>query len=143
MVPRLEELQLYRLQQESKSAAAPAAPKEDPPAKNSSQKRKLGTRVTELQPQSKRQKNTAQKTKELGKIAGENDADHKSNEAIDAELNDASNVSTFPDTVKPDTTNEQIGDHLSEGGKPLVYTDQCTAFVSSLSLQANCSLTSN
>ncbi|XXG39422.1 hypothetical protein AAC387_Pa01g0384 [Persea americana] len=137
VVPRLEELQLYRSQQESKSVAASATPKEDPPAKNSSQKRKLGTRVTELQSQSKRQKNTAQKTIELGKTTGENDADHKSNEAIDAEPNEASNVSTFPDTVKPDTTNEQIGDHLSEGGKPLVYTDQCTAFVSSLSLQAN------
>lgn len=134
---------MYRLQQESKNTTASAALKVDPPAKSSSNKRKLGTRVTELQPRSKRQKDTAQKNEELGKISGENDASQKPKIAIDAEPMDVSNASTIPDTVKPDTTNEQIGDHLLKGGKASVYTDQCTAFVSNLGLQASCFRTSD
>lgn len=132
VTPRLEELQLYKLQQESKSVAASAAPKEKPLAKNTSHKRKTGNRDIDTQPPGKRQKGTADKAGELKKITSEQDIVQESKEAY--------NVSEAPSTAvtaKPDTTEEGMEDYPVKEGKPVLYTDQCTAFISNLSPEAN------
>ncbi|KAF9623145.1 hypothetical protein IFM89_037726 [Coptis chinensis] len=58
VTPRLEELKLYRSQQESKSGVALVAQKEDLHSKKVPQKRKMGARSTEELPTPKRQKGT-------------------------------------------------------------------------------------
>ncbi|XP_058089960.1 uncharacterized protein LOC131236659 isoform X2 [Magnolia sinica] len=137
VLPRLEELKLFRSQQESKNTAASAFPKENPPAKNASQKRKTATRSTEEQPPPKRQKDTTKKMEVVRNNAGQKDTVQKSSEKNNAGSINISEGANLPGAADPVTTNEKVvGDSPSKEAKPSFYTDQCTVFISNISLQA-------
>ncbi|OVA19144.1 RNA recognition motif domain [Macleaya cordata] len=123
VTPRLEELQLFKSQQELKGFAESVPQKDDNPAKKTSQKRKTGTRSTEEQPTPKRHRGTADNLTQASgmettqKLTEENDAG-----------------STDPKTNKVETSNEQ---QIKHSTNKEMYRDQCTAFISNLSFQVN------
>lgn len=123
MTPRLEELQSFKLQQESKLVAESVPLRDDTNAKKPSQKRKSGARPTDEQSTPKRQKGTvddlmqASGTKTTHKLVEENDVG-----------------STDQVTNKDATSNEQ---QIKLSTSKEMYRDQCTAFISNLSFQAS------
>eukprot|EP00262_Sarcandra_glabra_P003226 TRINITY_DN13814_c0_g1_i1.p1 TRINITY_DN13814_c0_g1~~TRINITY_DN13814_c0_g1_i1.p1 ORF type:complete len:360 (-),score=87.45 TRINITY_DN13814_c0_g1_i1:232-1311(-) len=135
VMPRLEELRLFRSQQESKTAAASTDQKENPHVKKSSQKRKTGSKSTDEQPPSKRQKDESQKlTKSFGREIAQKDTAQRSAAVNGKGLAEASHLSQI---VEPETTNEpSVGDSTSKETKSSFYTDKCTAFISNISLEA-------
>ncbi|XP_077224013.1 EMBRYO DEFECTIVE 140 isoform X3 [Tasmannia lanceolata] len=137
VTPRLEELQLFRLQQETKSSAVLTAQKENP-LKAASQKRKTSVRFIDEQPPSKRQKDSAQKQKQdFGKYTDQKDTAHKSTEVNDTVPLNVSDAAPLPTTIKPEAANEQpVGDSTSTEANPNFYTDECTAFITNISLEA-------
>ncbi|KAJ4846914.1 hypothetical protein Tsubulata_010310 [Turnera subulata] len=124
VTPRLEELQLYRLQQESAAVAELTDQREVPIKKTSREKRKANSNIAEEQSQLKRQKQTAQTFKK-----GEKDAEVQNL----AEANEPEDTSTT--TGNTDGTHDRLTKSI-DTGKRKVFTDQCTAFISNLSLQA-------
>ncbi|XP_010270737.1 PREDICTED: squamous cell carcinoma antigen recognized by T-cells 3-like [Nelumbo nucifera] len=121
VTPRLEELRLFRAQQESKNVSITTA--KEIPADVVSQKRKSGRRLTDEQPQLKRQKYAAYHSE--GALV--KDTTKKSTEEDDAKPIDGK-------TNKLEPTDEQrINGSTSKKTK---YTDQCTVFVSNLSFEA-------
>ncbi|XP_019052707.1 PREDICTED: squamous cell carcinoma antigen recognized by T-cells 3-like isoform X2 [Nelumbo nucifera] len=119
VTPRLEELRLFRAQQESKSVSITTV--KEIPAKVVSQKRKSGTRLTDEQSQPKLQKYAAYHSK--GVLA--EDTTRKSAEDVKF-IDDKTN--------KPKSTDEQrINGSTSKNTK---YRDQCTVFVSNISFEA-------
>ncbi|KAL5993201.1 hypothetical protein ACLOJK_014124 [Asimina triloba] len=135
--PRLEELKLFRSQRESKPAAAPAVHKENTSSKKASQKRKTSSRSTDEQPPIKRQKDTSKKMEDFINKSGQRDTTQRSSESNDAgSINSAAGAS-LPEAPESITTNEKhVGDSPSKEAKPL-YTDQCTVFISNISIQAS------
>ncbi|KAF6139615.1 hypothetical protein GIB67_033619 [Kingdonia uniflora] len=107
VTPRMEELQLFRLQQESKSLPASVALEEEPTAKKGSQKRKMGTERTD-EKTTKRQKGTPHKASEVS----------EKDNIISAKENDETELK-----ARPETPNEQQTRRYSKE----TYTDQCTA----------------
>ncbi|ESQ54904.1 hypothetical protein EUTSA_v10024416mg [Eutrema salsugineum] len=120
VTPRLEELQLIRLQQESLAVKPPAGLKEHNPPKSTREKRKAGPNVEE-ESLAKRQKSKGQKMNEV-------DAEGKS-----ATVPNTKNVKA--DIAKAaDSNKSEIED--AKPAKPKIYTDECTAFISNLSVKA-------
>lgn len=121
MAPRLEELQLFRLQQESKNIGqATTNERENPSKKNAREKRKPTSNSIEEQAPAKRQKNTAQNvttTIEKGK--------RQSTESAQSDENKAERGSS-----------EEIKEKSSK--KSVQFDDKCTAFISNINLQACC-----
>ncbi|RZC63880.1 hypothetical protein C5167_025614 [Papaver somniferum] len=103
VTPRLEELQLYKQQQEARLVAESVPRGDDNPAKKPSQKRKTGIRQTDEQPTPKRQKGAA-----------ENPVQATETETEKAVVS----------TVSQNTLDQQT---KSSSNKEL-YKDQCTAF---------------
>ncbi|KAA8536632.1 hypothetical protein F0562_029110 [Nyssa sinensis] len=127
VTPRLEELQLFRLQQESKNITASTDQKDNSFNKNVREKRKLTSNATDEQPSAKRQKEAAQNPR---KAYGKDKAHMKNS----AEANKVENVIVHDG--KPDSGKEnETKDLISE--KPKKYNDQCTAFISNLGFQVN------
>lgn len=120
-MPRLEELQLIRLQQESTPVKPPAGLKEHNSQKSSREKRKAGPSVEE-ESLAKRQKRKGQKVNE-----------------VDVEGQSA----TVPNTKNVKAENGKAADSNKEETedakpvKPKVYTDECTAFISNLSVKVS------
>ncbi|KAF9587173.1 hypothetical protein IFM89_039613 [Coptis chinensis] len=108
VTPRLEELKLYRSQQESKSGVALVAQKEDLHSKKAPQKRKMGAKSTEELPTSKRQKGTT----------------HNSTKSFERETSQKSTEDSNVELGKPETMNEQ---KIKYSVPRATYTDQCTA----------------
>ncbi|KAJ9159110.1 hypothetical protein P3X46_024637 [Hevea brasiliensis] len=128
VIPRLEELQLYRMPRESKAFAASTDEKEDPIKKNVREKRKEGLESTDEQSPAKWQKQTTQSQK---KGCEKN----KDQAQILAEVTEKEEVKAKVE--KTDSIHEkQLQDSYT--GRNKVYTDQCTAFISNLNLKANC-----
>jgi len=124
LTPRLEELQLFRLQQESKSVGLITNQRENISKKNTPEKRKQGSNVADEQPKAKRQKNTAP---DVRKAKGEDKVRENSLETKrveNAQVNDGKSSSARGKETK---------DLPPEKPK---YKDQCTAFVSNLGFQA-------
>ncbi|GMH23840.1 hypothetical protein Nepgr_025683 [Nepenthes gracilis] len=124
--PRLEELRLFRLQQESKNIAASAEQRENPTKKNVHGKRKPGSELIDDQSPVKRQKNLGKPLKKgMKKDAdkGQNLAETNTREEIEGKNNRSNRTH---DKLVEESTNEKRR-----------YTDLCTAFVSNISLQAN------
>ncbi|KAM3762796.1 hypothetical protein ACB098_01G372800 [Castanea mollissima] len=131
VTPRLEELQLFRLQQESKSTDE----RENPSKKKAREKRRPGSDLTQEQSPAKRQKDAAQNPK---KAYGKD----KAHEPNLVETNEVEEMNAKTD--KENGRNEQMKDNYgkqqmkdSTPGKTKVYKDQCTAFVSNINLKAN------
>lgn len=124
VTPRLEELRLFRLQQESKSAED----SENNPKRNARDKRKLGPEITGEQPTSKRQRDAGRNSKK----ASEENKDQMQN----------SSQGTTVEGINQ--KNNKSDDNLSEQqltlGKNREYSDQCTAFISNIHPMVNSAL---
>ncbi|KAM1531250.1 hypothetical protein ACFX1T_020271 [Malus domestica] len=120
VTPRLEELELFRSQQESKLT------EESPLKKNARDKRKQVSEIPNEQHPAKRQKDAAQKPKK---------AHGKDSEVVNSvEQTKVEKIKAMGD--QPDRENEQqMKERVPEKGK--VYADQCTVFVSNINLKAN------
>lgn len=123
MTPRLEELRLFRIQEESKGAPAPTDQRENDTKKKAHGKRNTDSNFTE-QPPAKRQKAAAQKP---NKIHGKDKPQAQSS----GEPNKMEDVNAKPESMS------EVQVENTVRAKTKVYTDQCTAFVSNLSLQAS------
>ncbi|KAF5449935.1 hypothetical protein F2P56_030331 [Juglans regia] len=118
VTPRLEELQLFRLQQESKSIVK----RENPLKKDAREKRKPGSDIIKEQSPAKRQKDAAMYGKD---------------KAQDSNLVGPNKVKEINAKVEKENSRiEQMKDAMT--GKTKVYKDQCTAFISNINLKANC-----
>ncbi|XP_035540800.1 squamous cell carcinoma antigen recognized by T-cells 3-like isoform X1 [Juglans regia] len=124
VTPRLEELQLFRLQQESKSIVE----RENPLKKNAREKRKPGSDLIQEQSPAKRQKDAAQTSKKL----------YGKDKAQDSNLVEPNKVKEINAKVENENSKneQQMKDAMT--GKTKVYKDQCTAFISNINLKANC-----
>ncbi|GKV31604.1 hypothetical protein SLEP1_g40281 [Rubroshorea leprosula] len=123
--PRLEQLKLFRLQQESISLTATADQREHSFKKTAREKRKSGSNATDEQSPAKRQKNDPRDPKKLNQNSN-------SQEQNKTEINEGDETK---DKVDQPENEKQIKD--SSAAKNKVYTDQCTAFISNLPLKAN------
>ncbi|KAL5789204.1 hypothetical protein ACOSQ2_004092 [Xanthoceras sorbifolium] len=126
VTPRLEELQLFRLQQESVAHPESVDQKEHSLKKTGREKRKPGSNISNEQSPAKRQKSTAQGPKKVHE---------KEKEEVQnlADVNEAEE--TKSKVEKPERANEpQIKDSVP--GKRKGYTDECTAFISNINLKA-------
>ncbi|KAK4402037.1 Squamous cell carcinoma antigen recognized by T-cells 3 [Sesamum angolense] len=123
VTPRLQELQLFRLQQESKDTG-PAANERESSRKTTREKRKPPSSSTHEQSPAKRSKNMAQdlkKTKENDKGQPRHSAEASEAAALDVNKAESAGL-------------QESKDKSSKRSVP--FNDQCTAFVSNLSLQA-------
>ncbi|XP_010529912.1 PREDICTED: squamous cell carcinoma antigen recognized by T-cells 3 [Tarenaya hassleriana] len=121
VAPRLEELRLLKLQQESKSLKPPENLKKHKPQKSVREKRKAGPNVDEQSP-AKRPKNKGQKMKET-EFEAQNVAELNRDKM-------KARSETAADSNKEDLKS-------AKPVKPKVYTDECTAFISNLNLKAH------
>ncbi|XP_010433793.1 PREDICTED: squamous cell carcinoma antigen recognized by T-cells 3-like [Camelina sativa] len=115
VMPRLEELQLIRLQQESTPVKPPAGLKEHNSQKSTREKRKAGQNV-EDESLAKRQKTKGRKVNEV----------------------DVGQSATVPNIKSENGKAADSNKEESEDTKPLkpkIYTDECTAFLSNLSVK--------
>lgn len=129
MGPRLQELQLFRLQQESKFLIPATNERENPPKKSAREKRKLSSHSTEEQaPPAKHHKNMSQnsnKTIENDEVQARRSTELSEPANIDDKNAERANVQESHDKSSP---------------KSSQFNDQCTAFISNLNLQACCLL---
>ncbi|KAL2939468.1 Squamous cell carcinoma antigen recognized by T-cells 3 [Bienertia sinuspersici] len=124
--PRLEELQMFNLQQEGKTFATAGDASEHSSKKNAREKRKSTSTLLEDQSPSKRQKDVKESYKKEAK---------KNHDKGLSVFGTASVDGTAANIVKTDSSNEQPKDqNMHEKAK---YTDQCTAFISNLDPKAN------
>ncbi|CAI0376801.1 unnamed protein product [Linum tenue] len=126
VTPRLEELQLYKMQQELQSSAATIGQKENPVPKNVREKRKGGSNITDEQSPAKRKKMATQTQKKEQDNAQHQDPD----QAHGDKTKELKNVSGKTDHEAGRTVTD------SSSGKAKVYTDECTIFVSNINLKA-------
>ncbi|PQQ20561.1 squamous cell carcinoma antigen recognized by T-cells 3 [Prunus yedoensis var. nudiflora] len=121
VTPRLEELQLFRSQQESKLTEEG----ENSSKKNVRDKRKQVSEIPDEHYPAKRQKDASQKPKK---------AHGKDSDVLNPGEQTVEKIK--PKGDKPDIQNEQrMKQRVPE--KTKVYADQCTAFVSNINLKAN------
>lgn len=123
VTPRLQELQLFRLQQEEKIAGPPTNERENSSGKNIREKRKPTSNLINEHSPEKRHKNMMQNLKKTN----ENDkgqARPSMEESKAAEL----------DENKLKHVGSQEKENSSK--KPLPFDDQCTAFISNLNFKA-------
>ncbi|XP_042009943.1 squamous cell carcinoma antigen recognized by T-cells 3-like [Salvia splendens] len=122
--PRLQELQLFRLQQESKNVIPAANERENPSKKSAREKRKLTSHSVEEQPPAKHHKSVAQdSSKKIQNDKGQPGKSAEPSEAAELKNKNADHPK-----------NQEIQDKSSK--KSIQFNDQCTAFVSNLNLQA-------
>ncbi|XP_048128253.1 squamous cell carcinoma antigen recognized by T-cells 3 isoform X2 [Rhodamnia argentea] len=122
VMPRLEELQLFTLQQESRTADQ----KDINIRKNDREKRKSGADITDEESPAKRRKDALQITKK-------------------SYMKDKGQVQNAAELRKSGDKKTKIGDGMDQeeikgsasDTKSKAYTDQCTAFISNLDLKAN------
>ncbi|KAG9457040.1 hypothetical protein H6P81_001548 [Aristolochia fimbriata] len=132
VMPRLQELNLFRSQQESQAATASAA-QEVHSAKTTSQKRKNAAKSAEEQLPPKKQKTNDQ-------VAGSaKDMVQKKTQAKTTDIDETEpkvEANTSPRKVnKFRGANGQPSDDTSANERKAIYKDQCTAFVSNLNLE--------
>ncbi|CAI9770168.1 unnamed protein product [Fraxinus pennsylvanica] len=124
VTPRLQELQLFKLQQENKTVGAPTHERENPVRKNAREKRKPVSSSMDEQPPAKRRKDLDQKNKKAyGNDRGQG-----------RHLDEANEVALVHDSKADSVSTKETKNHSPI--KPVIYNDKCTAFISNLSLQA-------
>ncbi|KAL5096235.1 hypothetical protein RYX36_000562 [Vicia faba] len=121
VTPRLEELHLFRLQQESKSVEE----SENNSRRNVRDKRKLGSDIADEQSPAKRKKDAGKKVTK-------------------APQDNKYQVKNSPQVTKVEGANQKKGksddnpsEHKLTVGKRRAYSDQCTAFISNIHHTAN------
>ncbi|KAJ8529715.1 hypothetical protein K7X08_036550 [Anisodus acutangulus] len=125
VTPRLEELQLFKLQ-EAKSVGVSADDRDNSSRKNMREKRKPISNLSEEQTPAKRHKDKAKNVK-------------ITSEGSKGQAKDTVKVNNTKSDVaasKPASGSKNENKDVSSG-KPQQYNDQCTAFVSNLNLKAN------
>ncbi|XP_060167535.1 uncharacterized protein LOC132598590 isoform X1 [Lycium barbarum] len=125
VTPRLEELQLFKLQ-EAKNVSVSADDRDNSSRKNVREKRKPASNLSEEQSPAKRQKDKAKNVKII------------SEDSKDQAKGTGKVKNTKPDVAasKP-ASGIKNENKVVSSGKPQQYNDQCTAFVSNLNLKAN------
>lgn len=126
VTPRLQELQLFRLQQESKNSVAATGEKETSSKKNAREKRKAMSSPIDEQSPTKRQKDTDQNVKKT----------NKNDKGQDKHPAETTRVQLDSNKAETSVSKEKI-DMSSK--KPRSFNDKCTAFLSNLNFEA-CSL---
>ncbi|KAJ8445787.1 hypothetical protein Cgig2_027868 [Carnegiea gigantea] len=121
--PRLEELHMFSLQQESKAVAISGEAKEHSSKKKSREKRKPSSNLYEDQTPPKRQKETRQSFKKGSK------KDDDKEQGVSGTNKTEETEANFDKQENSHLKLEK--DSINEKAK---YTDQCTAFISNLSL---------
>ncbi|CAI9765278.1 unnamed protein product [Fraxinus pennsylvanica] len=124
VTPRLQELHLFKLQQENQTVGAPTDERENLVRKNLREKRKPVSSSMDEQSPAKRRKDLDQKN---NKAYG-NDKGHGRH------LAEANEVAQVHDSKADSASTKETKNHSPR--KPVIYSDQCTAFISNLSLQA-------
>ncbi|KAB2028661.1 hypothetical protein ES319_D05G111700v1 [Gossypium barbadense] len=123
VTPRLEELQLFRLQQESKSFTGAIDQREQTLKNTSRERRKSGSSAIDEQPPAKWQKYTSQ-NKKL----------HKKENTQGLNLAEANDGEEKEGKVEKKVNERQMKDTKNTTSR--LYKDQCTAFVSNLNITA-------
>ncbi|MBA0807392.1 hypothetical protein Gohar_023199, partial [Gossypium harknessii] len=123
VTPRLEELQLFRLQQESKSFTGAVDQREQTLKNTSRERRKSGSSAIDEQPPAKWQKYTSQ-NKKL----------HKKENTQGLNLAEANDGEEKEGKVEKKVNEKQMKDTKNTTSR--LYKDQCTAFVSNLNITA-------
>ncbi|CAN8230723.1 unnamed protein product [Cochlearia groenlandica] len=117
VTPRLEELQLIRLRQEPTPVKPPIGLKDQNSQKSIREKRKAGPNAEEESP-AKRQKSKDKKVNEMG----------------------GQSANTYTKGVKAENEKTAVSNKEEKDDakplKPKIYTDECTAFLSNLSVKA-------
>ncbi|XP_021751475.1 squamous cell carcinoma antigen recognized by T-cells 3-like isoform X2 [Chenopodium quinoa] len=121
--PRLEELQVFDLQQDSKTIVTAGDVSEHPSKKNAREKRKPASNLLEDQSPSKRLKEAFKEGTK--KIHNKDVSRTATVEETEANINKMDSTSS----------NEQLKKQTMHG--KAMYTDQCTAFISNLDPKAN------
>ncbi|PPR92373.1 hypothetical protein GOBAR_AA28295 [Gossypium barbadense] len=121
VTPRLEELQLFRLQQESKSFTGATDQREETLKNTSRERRKSGSSAIDEQPPAKWQKYTSQ-NKKL----------HKKENTQGLNLAEANDGEEKEGKVEKKVNEKQMKDTKNTTSR--LYKDQCTAFVSNLNI---------
>lgn len=128
VTPRLEELQLFRLQQESKSFSESVDHKDHAPKKAGREKRKSDFNISDSQSPAKRQKNRAQNPK-------------KGHEKINGQGQNPEEVKEVEQSKskfgKSEHSNEKSDQRNLIPGRAKGFTDECTAFLSNLNLKVS------
>ncbi|KAK9213759.1 hypothetical protein WN944_005744 [Citrus x changshan-huyou] len=125
VTPRLEELRLFRSQQESKSLPESADQKEHSVKKTGREKRKSDSNISYEQSPAKRQKNAPQKPKKV------HDKEKRQVQNL-AEENEGRETKQ---TVEEQPKEQPIKDAVP--GRTKGFTDECTAFLSNINLKAS------
>ena len=132
MTPRLEDLKTFKAQQESKSGSSFSAKENNLVTANVPQKRKMTKATSDKQPPSKRQKDAAPKLVEISHVHSKKNSQNAQN---------AGSTDKVEDTNLPVETDANIAhsmaDSKSKESKPNLYTDQRTAYISNISLEAS------
>ncbi|XVE91288.1 hypothetical protein DITRI_Ditri20bG0141400 [Diplodiscus trichospermus] len=123
VMPRLEELQLFRLQLESKSFPEATDQREQTLKKTTREKRKSDSSAIDEQSPAKRQKNTSQSQKKI----------HEKKNTEGQNLAEANDVEERKGKVGKQVNEPQMKD--TKPSKTRLYTDKCTAFVSNLNFK--------
>ncbi|KDO42053.1 hypothetical protein CISIN_1g008442mg [Citrus sinensis] len=124
VTPRLEELRLFRSQQESKSLPESADQKEHSVKKTGREKRKSDSNISYEQSPAKRQKHAPQKPKKV------HDKEKRQVQNL-AEENEGRETKQ---TVEEQPKKQPIKDAVP--GRTKGFTDECTAFLSNINLKA-------
>ncbi|XP_009411874.2 uncharacterized protein LOC103993510 isoform X1 [Musa acuminata AAA Group] len=130
VAPRLQELMAFNNQQETKVDLASVVNKDGSPAANAPQKRKIGKALEVKQPPGKRKKYTSEPVQ-----ASKRDSIRAPEQIKLAEETDKGQVEKLLDTDA--ANNQSVGTSESRESKPNHYNDECTAFISNLSVEAN------
>ncbi|VFQ84839.1 unnamed protein product [Cuscuta campestris] len=120
VTPRLEELQIFRLQQESKNAQ-----RETVVAQKGTHEKRKALPDGDEKPAAKRRKEKAKNSKTT---------EEKEN-TQNTDLVGATKMDVVVEETQPANASKKDKEELSSG-KPKHYTDQCTAFISNLSPKA-------
>ncbi|XP_020261925.1 squamous cell carcinoma antigen recognized by T-cells 3 isoform X2 [Asparagus officinalis] len=123
VTPRLKELEMFKTQQEINGSSFPAK-ENNLVSRNVPEKRKMITSTSVKQPPSKRRKDAAPKAGEVSHA----DSIKNSKNKHDAEVTDKAEAATSSKSVEIDANTKQ--------SKRNLYTDQCTAYISNINLEA-------
>ncbi|KAG1363663.1 putative squamous cell carcinoma antigen recognized by T-cells 3 [Cocos nucifera] len=137
VTPRLQELMLFKTQQEPKKELMLSSKRESSVSTNTQQKRKISKMSSDKQPPAKKKKENAPKPV----TASDVDQIKATGNANDTGAVDKGEVATLPKAAETTATNEEaVGNLKIMDSKPKFYNDQCTAFISNLSTEARFSL---
>lgn len=112
---------MIRLQQESAPVKPSAGVKEHNPQKSTREKRKAGPNVEE--------ESSAKRQKSKGQKMNDEDAEGKT-ATVPNKKSNKSETGKSADSKKEETEDAKLG-------KPKIYTDECTAFLSNLSAKVS------